>query len=116
MCIRDSASRSKTGLTADCTGLRIAKTDEELAKEEALGNTDPKRGLLMTRRFKTELSDVEITADLQVTVDSFLCQRIPQEMGNPITISHSQTDQSKYTQFRSQQLARFGIYSSFLYQ
>ena len=24
------------------------------------------------RRFKTELSDVEITADLQVTVDSFL--------------------------------------------
>ncbi len=44
------------------------------------------------------------------------CQRIPQEMGNPITISYSQTDQSKYTQFRSQQLARFGIYSSFLYQ
>ena len=44
------------------------------------------------------------------------CQRIPQEMGNPITISHSQTDQSKYTQFRSQQLARFWIYSSFLYQ
>ena len=29
------ASRIRTGLTADCTGLRIAKTDEELAKEEA---------------------------------------------------------------------------------
>ena len=43
------ASRIRTGLTADCTGLRIAKTDEELAKEEALGNNDPKRALLMTR-------------------------------------------------------------------
>ncbi len=43
------ASRIKTGLTADCTGLRIVKTDEEIAKEEALGNSDPKRGLLMTR-------------------------------------------------------------------
>ncbi len=43
------ASRIKTGLTADCTGLRMVKTDEEKAKEEALGSADGSRGLLMTR-------------------------------------------------------------------
>lgn len=43
------ASRIKTGLTADCTGLRMAKTEEEFAKEAALGNQNPTRGLLMTR-------------------------------------------------------------------
>ena len=43
------ASRVKTGLTADCTGLRMVKTEEEIQKEIALGNPDPTRGLLMTR-------------------------------------------------------------------
>ncbi len=43
------ASRVKTGLVADCTGLRMAKTEEEIAKEEAMGCPDGKRALLMTR-------------------------------------------------------------------
>ncbi|MFI3174884.1 MAG: electron transfer flavoprotein subunit alpha/FixB family protein [Bacillota bacterium] len=43
------ASRVKTGLVADTTGLRMAKTDEELAKEKAMGCEDPTRALLMTR-------------------------------------------------------------------
>lgn len=43
------ASRVKTGLVADCTGLRMAKTEAEIAKEEAMGCTDGTRALLMTR-------------------------------------------------------------------
>ena len=43
------ASRVKTGLVADTTGLRMAKTEEELAKEAAMGNEQPERALLMTR-------------------------------------------------------------------
>lgn len=43
------ASRVRTGLVADCTGLRMAKTEEEIAKEEAMGCEDGKRALLMTR-------------------------------------------------------------------
>jgi electron transfer flavoprotein alpha subunit len=43
------ASRVKTGLVADTTGLRMAKTEEELAKEAAMGCADPTRALLMTR-------------------------------------------------------------------
>ena len=43
------ASRVKTGLVADTTGLRMAKTEEEFAKEAAMGCTDPTRALLMTR-------------------------------------------------------------------
>ena len=43
------ASRVKTGLVADTTGLRMAKTEAELAKEAEMGNTTPERALLMTR-------------------------------------------------------------------
>ncbi len=43
------ASRIKTGLVADCTGLRMAKTEEEIQKEESMGCVDGKRALLMTR-------------------------------------------------------------------
>ena len=43
------ASRVKTGLVADCTGLRMAKTEEEIAKEESMGCADGTRALLMTR-------------------------------------------------------------------
>ena len=43
------ASRVRTGLVADCTGLRMAKTEEEIAKEEAMGCADGTRALLMTR-------------------------------------------------------------------
>ena len=43
------ASRVKTGLVADTTGLRMAKTEAELAKEAEMGNTCPERALLMTR-------------------------------------------------------------------
>uniref|UniRef100_UPI003FA463F8 electron transfer flavoprotein subunit alpha/FixB family protein n=1 Tax=Anaerotignum sp. TaxID=2039241 RepID=UPI003FA463F8 len=43
------ASRVKTGLVADTTGLRMAKTEEEFAKEAAMGCADPTRALLMTR-------------------------------------------------------------------
>lgn len=43
------ASRVKTGLVADTTGLRMAKTQEELGKEAAMGNATPERALLMTR-------------------------------------------------------------------
>ena len=43
------ASRVKTGLVADTTGLRMAKTDAELAKEAEMGNATPERALLMTR-------------------------------------------------------------------
>lgn len=43
------ASRVKTGLVADTTGLRMAKTQEELDKEAAMGNETPERALLMTR-------------------------------------------------------------------
>ena len=43
------ASRVKTGLVADTTGLRMAKTEEELTKEKAMGNENPERALLMTR-------------------------------------------------------------------
>lgn len=43
------ASRVKTGLVADTTGLRMAKTQEELDKEAAMGNEHPERALLMTR-------------------------------------------------------------------
>ncbi len=43
------ASRVKTGLVADTTGLRMAKTQEELDKETAMGNATPERALLMTR-------------------------------------------------------------------
>lgn len=43
------ASRVRTGLVADCTGLRMAKTEEEIAKEESMGCTDGTRALLMTR-------------------------------------------------------------------
>ena len=43
------ASRVKTGLVADTTGLRMAKTPEELEKEAAMGNAAPERALLMTR-------------------------------------------------------------------
>ena len=43
------ASRVKTGLVADTTGLRMAKTEEEYAKEAAMGCEDPTRALLMTR-------------------------------------------------------------------
>ena len=43
------ASRVRTGLVADCTALRMAKTEEEIAKEEAMGCPDGKRALLMTR-------------------------------------------------------------------
>ena len=43
------ASRVKTGLVADTTGLRMAKTQEELDKEAAMGNATPERALLMTR-------------------------------------------------------------------
>lgn len=43
------ASRVKTGLVADTTGLRMAKTEEEFAKEAAMGCEDPTRALLMTR-------------------------------------------------------------------
>ena len=41
--------RVKTGLVADTTGLRMAKTQEELDKEAAMGNATPERALLMTR-------------------------------------------------------------------
>ena len=43
------ASRVKTGLVADTTGLRMAKTQAELDKEAAMGNATPERALLMTR-------------------------------------------------------------------
>lgn len=43
------ASRVKTGLVADTTGLRMAKTEEEFAKEKSMGCEDPTRALLMTR-------------------------------------------------------------------
>ncbi len=43
------ASRVKTGLVADTTGLKIASTPEEFAKEKAMGCEDPTRALLMTR-------------------------------------------------------------------
>ena len=43
------ASRVKTGLVADTTGLRMAKTEDELAKEAAMGCATPERALLMTR-------------------------------------------------------------------
>ena len=43
------ASRVKTGLVADTTGLRMAKTEEEFAKEASMGCEDPTRALLMTR-------------------------------------------------------------------
>lgn len=43
------ASRVKTGLVADCTGLRMAKTEEEFEKEKSMGCEDPTRALLMTR-------------------------------------------------------------------
>ena len=43
------ASRVRTGLVADTTGLRMAKTQEELDKEAAMGNATPERALLMTR-------------------------------------------------------------------
>ena len=43
------ASRVKTGLVADTTGLRMTKTQEELDKEAAMGNATPERALLMTR-------------------------------------------------------------------
>ena len=43
------ASRVKTGLVADTTGLRMAKTQEELDTEAAMGNATPERALLMTR-------------------------------------------------------------------
>ena len=43
------ASRVKTGLVADTTGLRMAKTEEEIKKEESMGCTDGTRALLMTR-------------------------------------------------------------------
>ena len=43
------ASRVRTGLVADTTGLRMAKTEEEFAKEAAMGCEDPTRALLMTR-------------------------------------------------------------------
>ena len=43
------ASRVRTGLVADTTGLRMAKTEEEYAKEAAMGCADPTRALLMTR-------------------------------------------------------------------
>ena len=43
------ASRVKTGLVADTTGLRMAKTEAELAKEAEMGNKEPERALLMTR-------------------------------------------------------------------
>ena len=46
----------------------------DLAKYEELDNAQKQVEQLQVelRRFKTELSDVEITADLQVTVDNFL--------------------------------------------
>ena len=44
-----------------------AKQKELTAQRDTLADR-----LKKLRRFKTELSDVEITADLQVTVDSFL--------------------------------------------
>ncbi len=46
----------------------------DLAKYEELDDAQEQIEQLQVelRRFKTELSDVEITADLQVTVDSFL--------------------------------------------
>ncbi len=37
-------------------------------------------------------------------------------MSNPVAIGYTQTDQSEYTQLRSQQLPRFRIDSSLLYQ
>lgn len=43
------ASRIKTGLVADCTGLRMCKTEKEIAREKACGCVDPERALLMTR-------------------------------------------------------------------
>lgn len=43
------AARVHTGLVADCTGLRMAQTEEEIKKEEAMGCVDGKRALLMTR-------------------------------------------------------------------
>ena len=43
------ASRIKTGLVADCTGLRMCKTEREIAREQACGCVDPERALLMTR-------------------------------------------------------------------
>lgn len=43
------ASRVKTGLVADTTGLRMAKTEEELSQEAAHGCKTPARALLMTR-------------------------------------------------------------------
>ncbi len=43
------ASRVKTGLVAETTGLRTAKTEEEFAKEASMGCADPTRALLMTR-------------------------------------------------------------------
>ncbi len=46
----------------------------DLAKYEELDDAQEQIEQLQVelRRFKTELADVEITADLQVTVDSFL--------------------------------------------
>jgi len=46
----------------------------DLAKYEELDDAQKQIEQLQVelRRFKTELADVEITADLQVTVDSFL--------------------------------------------
>lgn len=43
------ASRIKTGLVADCTALRMAKTEQEIAREEACGCVDATRALLMVR-------------------------------------------------------------------
>lgn len=43
------ASRVKTGLVADTTGLRMAKTEQELAQEKSHGCETPERALLMTR-------------------------------------------------------------------
>lgn len=43
------ASRVRTGLVADTTGLRMAKTQEEYDKEASMGCADPTRALLMTR-------------------------------------------------------------------
>ena len=43
------ASRVKTGLVADTTGLRMAKRQDALVKEAAMGNATPERALLMTR-------------------------------------------------------------------
>ncbi len=39
----------RTGLVADTTGLRMAKTEQELAQEKSHGCETPERALLMTR-------------------------------------------------------------------